>query len=206
MPNPYQLRELNQSHLPQALTILTASFQADPLIRHMFPTDTAVQSRPFFAYLLAKALVLQESLLGLEHNGRLVAVAHVETPHSQPTLKQLTHFAWLSLQLPWQISWRNFWFINQYMQVTTSFRPSQPHFYLVFVGVDPAYQGQGCGRILIDEVHGRAQVQAAGVGLDTENPHNVPLYEHLGYTLRGSKAIGSVMVYSLFLEGVGNRQ
>lgn len=197
MPSP-ELMTLNHTHWPQALDILTHSFQADPLIRHMFPTDTVAQSRPFFAYLLAKAAVLQELVLGLTLNGQLVAVALAEPPAGRPTLVQLARFVWLSLRLPWQISWRNFWFINQYMRVTTNFRPPQPHFYLVCVGVAPTCQGQGYGRMLIDEIHGRAHQQAAGVALDTENPHNVPLYEHLGYHLQGSKAVDSVMVYSLF--------
>lgn len=63
---------------------------------------------------------------------------------------------------------------------------SEPFAYLMAVGVDPTLKGQGLGRALIEDVE--AAAAAAGhetLALKTENPANVPLYEHLGFVLRG---------------------
>ena len=65
------------------------------------------------------------------------------------------------------------------------FHPDEPHWYLAFVGVDPASQGRGLGSALID--HGLAQCDAQGVAayLESSSPKNVPLYERHGFEVIG---------------------
>ena len=55
----------------------------------------------------------------------------------------------------------------------------------VLIGVSRASQGSGLGRKLMDHVHLMSHEDASsqGVTLTTEDPANVPLYEHLGYRL-----------------------
>jgi ribosomal protein S18 acetylase RimI-like enzyme len=66
-----------------------------------------------------------------------------------------------------------------------AFHPETPHWYLAFVGVDPAGQGRGLGSALIE--HGLAQCDAQGVAayLESSSPKNVPLYERYGFEVIG---------------------
>jgi len=59
--------------------------------------------------------------------------------------------------------------------------PTDPHWYLWTVGVDPRRQGRGIGSALLK--HRLAQVDAEGATayLESSDPRNVPLYERHGF-------------------------
>jgi ribosomal protein S18 acetylase RimI-like enzyme len=59
------------------------------------------------------------------------------------------------------------------------------HWYLVSLGVEPALQGQGVAGALLRPVLALADRQALACYLETNNPGNLPFYEHYGFTLAG---------------------
>lgn len=61
----------------------------------------------------------------------------------------------------------------------------EPFAYLMAVGVDGSLRGQGEGRAVIADVEAAAAAHHRTLTLKTENPDNVPLYEHLGFAVRG---------------------
>jgi ribosomal protein S18 acetylase RimI-like enzyme len=73
----------------------------------------------------------------------------------------------------------------------TAFRPidqdrkkhmgDQAYLYLFFIGVATQYQGQGCGRVLLDEVIRIAEQDRLPIYLETETEGNVQLYQHFGF-------------------------
>ena len=71
--------------------------------------------------------------------------------------------------------YREFWSWNE------SHIPTEPMWFLDFVGVDPAHQGKALGSALVR--HGLAAAKDDGLPafLETGAPGNVPLYEHLGF-------------------------
>ncbi len=58
---------------------------------------------------------------------------------------------------------------------------TKPHFYLMTIGVDPRFQGQGLGSALLDA--NLAMIDAKGLPtyLESSNEKNVPLYKRHGY-------------------------
>jgi ribosomal protein S18 acetylase RimI-like enzyme len=70
-----------------------------------------------------------------------------------------------------------------------------PHIHLNMIGVSRAAQGSGLGRKLIDHVHlmSRQDASSQGVTLTTEDPANVPLYEHFGYTVVGQTRVSPTL-------------
>jgi len=67
-----------------------------------------------------------------------------------------------------------------------------PHQHLNMLGVLPGYQGQGIARSLVARVEqlARETPETSGVSLTTEDPRNISLYEHLGYTCIGERPVG----------------
>jgi ribosomal protein S18 acetylase RimI-like enzyme len=59
--------------------------------------------------------------------------------------------------------------------------PTEPHFYLPFVGVDPAAQGQGIGSALLQPVLGWCNTLRLGAYLENTNARNLVFYERLGF-------------------------
>lgn len=62
-----------------------------------------------------------------------------------------------------------------------SLRPGGSWWHLDSVAVEPALQGQGIGRALIEFGLSRAAAAGSGVLLETGSPRNVPLYERVGF-------------------------
>lgn len=61
--------------------------------------------------------------------------------------------------------------------------PNQPHFYLLILGVDPAYQGQGHGRELLKSFLGSCDAHRMPAYLETVNCDNVAMYERYGFRI-----------------------
>jgi GNAT superfamily N-acetyltransferase len=62
--------------------------------------------------------------------------------------------------------------------------PSEPHWYLVFVGVEPALQGSGIGEALLSPVLDRADVDGVLCYLETPFDETHSFYERLGFKIR----------------------
>lgn len=59
--------------------------------------------------------------------------------------------------------------------------PSEPHYYLPFVGVDPAAQGQGIGSAVLEPVLRWCDTLRLGAYLENTNERNLVFYERLGF-------------------------
>jgi len=61
--------------------------------------------------------------------------------------------------------------------------PDEPCYFMDIVGVHPTARGTGVGRALVAHGLARASSERLPAFLETGNPDNVPLYEHLGFRL-----------------------
>ncbi len=58
---------------------------------------------------------------------------------------------------------------------------TEPHWYTMVLGVDPAFQGKGLGRALLEPVLERARADKVPVYLETAQPANVSFYKNMGF-------------------------
>ncbi len=70
-------------------------------------------------------------------------------------------------------------------------RPSEPHFYLGILGVDPARQGGGLGAVLVEPVLDACDRGGFVAHLESSNPRNLGFYERLGFVTTDSFRCGS---------------
>ena len=71
------------------------------------------------------------------------------------------------------------------------YHPSEPHWYLPFVGVDPSQQGKGFGSALLQHILIQVDRDNMLAYLESSNPRNIPLYKRHGFELLGSIQIGT---------------
>ncbi len=72
-----------------------------------------------------------------------------------------------------------------------SYHPSEPHWYLPLIGVDPIHQGRGLGSALMRHALARCDRERKPAFLESSNPRNVPLYERHGFELLGRIQVGA---------------
>lgn len=71
------------------------------------------------------------------------------------------------------------------------FHPTEPHWYLPMIGVDPAHQGSGTGSALMAASLKAVDLDKAIAYLESSNPRNIPLYERYGFEVVGEIQSGS---------------
>ena len=59
--------------------------------------------------------------------------------------------------------------------------PSEPHYYLAFIGTDPAHQGKGFGGALIRPIIERCDAEGVGAYLESSKESNLAFYARFGF-------------------------
>jgi ribosomal protein S18 acetylase RimI-like enzyme len=71
------------------------------------------------------------------------------------------------------------------------YHPSEPHWYLPLLGVDPVQQGKGIGSALLQEALRSCDRDRRLAYLESSNPRNVPLYERHSFEVLGTIQVGT---------------
>ena len=72
-----------------------------------------------------------------------------------------------------------------------SYHPSEPHWYLPLIGVDPALHGKGYGSALMEHALIQCDRDKKFAYLESSNPKNMTLYERHGFELLGTIQVGA---------------
>jgi ribosomal protein S18 acetylase RimI-like enzyme len=62
--------------------------------------------------------------------------------------------------------------------------PTEPHYYLEFIGTSPIHQGKGFGRLLIEPMVARADEEGVGMYLENSKEANLSFYGRFGFETR----------------------
>jgi ribosomal protein S18 acetylase RimI-like enzyme len=176
------------------------AFHDDPLMRYLFGAAGAAYSdhlRALFRFSCAVRLLLDWPLLGSVKDGRLLGVLGVTEPEDKPWPSTLQSVYDQFKAVVGPAASRD---LEGHAALTDAHRPKAPHHHLGVLGVHPEGRGKGHTRALLDAFHALADAHPASTGIatDTENPANVPMYEHFGYRVVAQEHIGPVHVWCLF--------
>ena len=71
------------------------------------------------------------------------------------------------------------------------FHPTEAHWYLPMIGVDPAYQGGGLGAALMKYALQQVDRDHLPAYLESSNARNIPLYQRHGFEILGTIQVGT---------------
>jgi ribosomal protein S18 acetylase RimI-like enzyme len=71
------------------------------------------------------------------------------------------------------------------------YHPHEPHWYLPFIGVDPAYQRKGYGSALLGHVLRRCDQEGMPAFLEASSLESIPLYQRHGFEVLGTIQVGT---------------
>lgn len=179
--------KLGEEHVTEVTRVLCEAFFDYPVMRHVLgepPDDYERRLNTLIRFFVMARVLGDEDLLGIMDGADLTAAALVSYPgrrKSPPELATLREEVWDVLGSESRSRYEEFG------AATAPFDVEVPHIHLGMIGVSRVAQGSGLGRILMDHVHSMSvgDPSSEGVSLTTEDPSNVPLYEHFGYRVEG---------------------
>ena len=71
------------------------------------------------------------------------------------------------------------------------YHPTEPHWYLPLIGVDPSHQGKGHGAELMTHALQRCDREQVPAYLEASSPRNISLYRRHGFETLGTIQVGS---------------
>lgn len=181
-----QIRLVHQTDIPALATMLGRSFSQDPFWCWMVGEHGDQQQR------LALGFAAQLRHLALP-GGLVWCAEHYQGAAlwSAPGQWHLGFFQQLRF-VPDFIrvtGWRRLWTVSRAVQAVQDAHPTEPHYYLQVLGVDPAHQGQGWSTVFLQEVLQRCDQEQIPAYLETAGKDTVSLYLRHGFvvtnTLKG---------------------
>jgi ribosomal protein S18 acetylase RimI-like enzyme len=169
--NPNTL--LGETNEQVAIQTLVAAFANDPAVRWMYPRDTQYRTHfPKFVRLFAGGAFSRGTADTIAEGG---GVALWLPPGVQPAEAPLLTHLQVSVAEPQQPA------MLELLGQMGAFHPTEPHWYLPLIGVDPRLQGRGLGAALLAESLRRCDRDGLPAYLEATNPRNMSLYERHGF-------------------------
>ena len=198
--SPSEVFEVDEGRAEEAIDLLALAFDEDPAYRYFCSAERPGYRRRLrivFRSVWALWRSSGQPVLGIVSGQRLAGLAMLQPPGARlaawPQLRWLLSVAlFAGPRVPWRILGD--------MRIAEPARPAEPHFYLLILAAHPDFQGTGCGRILLEALQARSarDPRSKGVCLETENPRNVPFYEHIGYRVIARNRYADLEITTLF--------
>ena len=179
-----EIRVAGEAQARESAKVLARAFQHDPVCQWIFPAETARarRLRRFFHAELHYSALRHGAVEFARANGAIAGVAVWFPPGAWPSATGLS-----SLPAYLRALGRHLGTASQFASAAARAHPhDQPHWYLAFIGVDPARQGQGIGSALMRSRLERRANQAEPAYLENSNPANAALYERFGFQVTGA--------------------
>ena len=169
------IRRATDDDRAAAASVLGEAFAEDPMIRWPFPVDaTQADVTRMFDVLLAVYLPLEVVWVTEDLNGAAVWLPPTEARRFEE-IDRSTRDSIRPLTDEDGARYEAFW------DWVAAHIPDEPCYFLDAIGVHPRAQGRGLGRSLIEPELHHAFAEGLPAFLETGNPDNVPMYEHLGF-------------------------
>ena len=192
-------------HLLDAATLtLTKAFHTDPMYERIFPGPA--ERSGALSHLLRVGLRYGLRRGHVTQSDAAKAVAIWMPPCRSVTPGGMIRAGMLAI--PFRVGFRPFGrFIGaiNVMEEIHKRRVSEPHWYLMIIGVDTELQGQGRGAALVKEGLDLADREALRCYLETTQERNLRFYERLGFKVAESARLdaGGPEVWAM-LRGTPN--
>ena len=180
---PTPIKYATESNQEQAVAVIVLAFAADPVARWVYPDPHQYLSH--FPYVVSafagNAFVHGTGYYVDGFSGSALWLP----PDVQPREEEMA--ALLQRTVPEQNQGEVFSVLEQ----MGSYHPTEAHWYLPLIGVDPMKQGKGYGSALMKHALIPCDRDKKLAYLESTNPRNIPLYKRHGFEILGTIQVGS---------------
>jgi GNAT superfamily N-acetyltransferase len=187
-----EVKDLPPNRIDEVVDVLSDAFGNYPVMRFVIGqagNRYAHCLRTLVHFFTAARFVRNDLVMGVTtDDDKIVAVANINRPGergSPSSLDELREQVWHELGDTARSRY------EAYGEATRKFVIEQPHYHLAMLGVRSSYAGQGLARRLLDALHEKSyrDRESRAVTLNTEDPRNIPLYQHFGYQVIGQARV-----------------
>ncbi len=165
------------------IDVLTAAFATDPVMSWIGRRDAKRDQgrRSMFTYLVKKlGLPGDELWTAADYSAAALWVPPERADLKQPWWDEV-------IMIPTIVSFTGvsgLGRVDAFRKSADKHHPKdKPHFYLMTIGVDPRFQGQGLGSAILDATLASIDAKGLPTYLESSNEKNVPLYKRHGYVV-----------------------
>lgn len=177
------IESVTESNVADVVAVGVLAFNADPASRWLYsePRQYLTYFPQFISLLGGKAF---------EHNTAYyiddyVGVALWVPPGIEPDAQALVDLIQHSVAEQKQAD------MLAVLEQMEHYHPTEPHWYLAILGVEPKQQGKGYGSALIQNILQECDCTQTPAYLESSNPSNVPFYERHGFETIGTIQAGT---------------
>ena len=192
------IEHIAQEEREHVVDVLCESFREYPVMQFVLGPEEGQEARlrSLIGFFTDVRFAMEWPVLGVREGDRLVAAALVNEPHDRSFLQRFEEgIAWVKHELGEAAFTR----LERFEKAAEVNEPDQSHYFVGMLGVVPDEQGRGHARRLLEHVRRlSAEAGCAGVALSTEDPENIPFYEHMGFEIVGKAMVDDLSTWSLW--------
>lgn len=178
--------------------VLCESFRQYPVMQFVLGPEDGQEKRrrALIGFFTDVRFAMDWPVLGVYADDRLVAAALVNEPHDRTFLERFRDgIAWVRQELGDAAFTR----LERFEKAAEVNEPRDRHFFVGMLGVIPDEQGRGHARLLLEHVRELSiEGGCTGIALSTEDPGNIPFYEHMGFAVVGEAKVDDLPTWSLW--------
>ena len=177
MMSSMAVARLSESDEAKAIATLALAFSSDPVVRWVYPEPHSyLQHFPQLARYFGGRAFENTTAFGVH---QFAGVALWIPPGVHPDFESMGQLLEETVEESAQES------VFSVLGQMDDYHPTDPHWYLPLIGVDPSRQGQGLGSALLAEVLTECDRQGLPAYLESSNERNIGLYERHGFKVMG---------------------
>jgi len=186
MEHPPIIQIADNADLGTLVDILSDGFSTDPMFNWVFPKT---ELYPHFFYLLVKEVYLPLGIVHVENTGR--AAALWLPPEARLEVAPRLGLLRFGIRLVGKTGGlRALYRLYRQGSVFEKHYPSEPHYYLQFIGCRSEDQGQGIGAALLKDGLAICDKRGMPAYLECSNHRNVSLYQRHGFHIKAQQEVG----------------
>jgi ribosomal protein S18 acetylase RimI-like enzyme len=183
----------------QAAQILGKAFEDDPVsvaVYKGFSPSKRVRALTFDFSTELLLCIRKGHPIQVNENDKMVAAAVIYPPGAYPLpvidqwlilLKSILGNGWYDIK-----AW------NKWLIEVDKNHPTEAHFYLEYLGVEPEYQGMGFGSSILKYLNTKADEAGVGCYLENANPRNISFYQQAGFQIIGELEIIAIPTWFMW--------
>jgi GNAT superfamily N-acetyltransferase len=190
MVMPIEIQPTTQHTYRQAAQVLSRAFVYEPVsvaVYHDFSVERRIKALMVDFTAEVMECVRRGSPVQANAGNKILGAAVIYPPGAYP----------LPAFVQWRLLLKSIWGNGFYdiggwikwLNEVDKMHPSEPHYYLEYIGVEPEYQGMGVGSAILKHLCDRADAEGSGCYLENANPVNTVYYQRFGFQVTHEKAI-----------------